>query len=243
MRNRFSSRVVAVFTALGPAAPGLHIVAAKGEAPAEIQLYDEIGPWGVTAAAFTRALADAGPGPVKVRINSPGGDVFDGLAIFNALKQRGGVEIVVDGLAASAASYVAMAGETVTMAEQSMLMIHNSWTLAVGNRHDFTKTAGTMEKIDAQMAEIYAARTGKDGAEIAAMLDAETWLTAAEAKDAGFCDAVLAAPKRDKSALTALGGPADAIETEDDAADAPGGAAAAHAARNRRLRLAESELS
>ena len=102
--------------------------AAANDAPAEIMLYDEIGPWGVSAKAFTSILVSAGAGPVNVRINSPGGDVFDGLAIHNALKaHRGGVTTQVDGLAASAASYIAMAGDKVGMAESSMMMIHDAW--------------------------------------------------------------------------------------------------------------------
>lgn len=191
--KRFSARVLAAYEA-GPKG-ALAIRAAKADQPAEILLYDEIGYWGVTAGAFQQALLQAGDGPVRVRINSPGGDVFDGLAIFNALAaHKGGVETVVDGLAASMASVIALAGP-MTMQDSSMFMIHNAWTFMAGNRHDLTKQAGVLGKIDGQIAAIYGAKTGLSAEEIAAAMDAETWLTAAEAKTAGYADTVLPPPE------------------------------------------------
>lgn len=187
----------------------LELRAATSDAPAEILLYDEIGQWGVTAKAFAATLANAGAGPITVRINSPGGEVFDGLAIYNALKAHpGGVTTQVDGLAASAASYIAMAGSTVSMAESSMMMIHDAWGVVVGNRNDMRQTAATLDKVDGQMAGIYSAKTGKPVAEIAGMMDAETWLTAAEAKDAGFCDALCATSGKSARADPAAASPA-----------------------------------
>lgn len=198
-RNRFSARVSAAFVAT--ALPRLlAVVAATPTAPAEILLYDEIGLWGVSASDFAAALKDAGPGDVKVRINSPGGDVFDGLAIYNMLlAHRGNVTTSVDGLAASAASYIAMAGDPVSMAERSQMMIHNAWGLVVGNRHDMTKNADIMGRIDGQLAGIYADKTGKPIGDVSAMMDAETWFTAAEALDQGFCNAVVVPPKASAS--------------------------------------------
>ena len=183
------------------AATGLPLLfgfrAAQDDKPAEILLYDEIGPWGVTAKDFAGAMAQAGAGDITVRVNSPGGSVFDGLAIYNALKAHpGAVNVVVDGLAASAASFIAMAGDTVSMAESSMMMIHNASAVVMGNRNDLRDTANVLDKVDAQMADIYAAKTGKPADEISGMMDAETWMTAAEAKDAGFCDALCAAPDK-----------------------------------------------
>lgn len=187
---RFSSRVLLNYVA-AQLPETLSVRAAANGAPTEILLYDEIGFWGVTAKDFVLALAGVGDGEIIVRINSPGGDVFDGLAIYNALKARSSaVHVVVDGIAASAASFIAMAGTDITMAEQSMLMIHNAWGIVIGDRNDMLETAGIMEKVDGQLAAIYAARSGKPVAEIAAMLDAETWFTSTEAKDAGLCDAV-----------------------------------------------------
>lgn len=189
---RFSARVLRSYAAT--ALPELLAVrAAEGEAATEILLYDEIGYWGITAKEFALALAQCGPGPVHVRINSPGGDSFDGLAIYNMLKMRAApVSVTVDGLAASAASIIAMAGQTVSMPEQAMLMIHNCWGVCVGNRNDMTEFASIMQKIDGQMAEIYAKKCGMPVDEVAAAMDAETYYTSAEAKSVGLCDQILA---------------------------------------------------
>jgi ATP-dependent Clp protease protease subunit len=178
--------------------PGKVEVKAAADGETEILLYDEIGHWGVTAKEFNTALA-AISGPVKVRINSPGGDVFDGLAIHNALKAHP-AEVVcqVDGWAASAASIIAMAGAKCVMADNAMLMCHCAWTLAIGNKADMQETVGVLEKIDGQLAGIYAKKSGKSSEECAAMMDGEgkadgTWFTAAEAKAWGLCDEIVAA--------------------------------------------------
>lgn len=202
--SRFESRVIANFTA-AQLPETLSVKAAVADAPAEILLYDEIGFWGVTAKDFVLALAQVGDGPITLRINSPGGDVFDGLAIYNALRARKEpVNVVIDGLAASAASFIAMAGTTVAMNEASMMMIHNAWGKVCGDRNDMLEMAAVMEKIDGQLASIYAGKTGKDAKDVGAMMDAETWFTAIEAKDAGFCDAVALPAKPDASALAAF---------------------------------------
>lgn len=194
---RFSDRTLKSYTA-SAVAPTFAIAAATDGAPTEILLYDEIGYWGVTDKDFALALAQAGNGPIKLRINSPGGDVFHGYAIYNMLVAHpADVEVVVDGLAASAASFIAMAGTTISMAETSMLMIHNAWGIVVGDRNDMLETAAVMEKIDGQLAAIYAAKCGTPAADISAMMDTETWLTSTEAKAAGMCDAVLALPKKE----------------------------------------------
>ncbi len=158
--KRFSAKVTQAFTAAGLPAT-LAVRAATADSPAEILLYDEVGQWGVTAKDFMSAMASAGAGPIKVRINSPGGNVFDGLAIYNALRAHpGGVTTVVDGLAASAASFIALAGSRCEMSPQSMMMVHNAWGVAVGNRHDMTSTAGILAKLDSQLAGMYAAKSG-----------------------------------------------------------------------------------
>lgn len=173
----------------------LALFAAAKNAPAEILIYDEIGFWGVTAADFAAALKEAGSGPVNVRINSPGGDVFDGLAIYNMILAHGDVNTFVDGLAASAASYIAMGGNVVNMAESSQMMIHNAWGLTIGNQALHLKQAGVLAKIDGQLADIYASKTGKPVEDVAAMMASETWLTAKEAHADGFCDNVISPPK------------------------------------------------
>ena len=200
MKKRFSARVTQVLATTGLPAT-LAVRAATADAPAEILLYDEIGWYGVTAKDFMTAMASAGAGPLKVRINSPGGDVFDGLAIYNALKAHpGGVTTVVDGLAASAASFIALAGSRMEMAPNTMLMIHRAWGMAIGNTNDMASTAALLAKIDGQIVGMYAAKTGGDQAEILAAVDAETWMTADEAIAAGYCDGLVAAPQDSKSA-------------------------------------------
>ena len=173
--SRFESRVLANFiSAKLPETLSVR-AAAQGIEPAEILLYDEIGFWGVTAKDFVLALAEIGDGPITLRINSPGGDVFDGLAIYNALRARKSpVNVVIDGLAASAASFIAMAGTTVAMNEASMLMIHNAWGICMGDRNDMLDMSAVMEKIAGQLASIYAGKSGKGVAELGAQMDAET---------------------------------------------------------------------
>ena len=201
--KRFSARAVEAY-ARGPALDGLQVRAAA-DVP-EILMYDRIGAslWdggGVVAADVVAALADAGGGPVRVRINSPGGDVFEGLAIYNALLGYSGtVEVVVDGVAASAASIIALAGTTVAMQDASLLMIHNASTMAYGTKADMAATGGVLGKIDATLAGVYATKTGKPAAEAAAMMDAETWFTSAEALVGGFVDSVIPAPVKPKAA-------------------------------------------
>ena len=199
---RFSNRVLMTYEACS-LPETLAFKASVADAPSEILLYDEIGFWGVTATDFANALNQVGDGPLTLRINSPGGDVFDGYAIYNMLRARKApVNVIVDGLAASAASFIAMAGATIAMAEPSMLMIHNSWGMCVGDRHDMLDMAATQEKIDGQIAAIYAVRSGADAADMAALMDDETWLTATESKARGLCDVVIEPPKSTENALT-----------------------------------------
>jgi ATP-dependent Clp protease protease subunit len=200
---RFSDRTLKNYGAAN-AAPTFAIAAAEGDAPTEILLYDEIGYWGVTDKDFALALAQAGNGPIKLRINSPGGDVFHGYAIYNMLVAHPApVEVVIDGLAASAASFIAMAGTTISMAETSMLMVHNAWGIVVGDRNDMLETAAVMEKIDGQLAAIYASKSGKAAPDVSALMDAETWFTSTEAKTAGLCDAVSRCRRRPRQCSAA----------------------------------------
>ena len=175
----------------------------------EINIFEEIGadPWtggGITAASIKARLDNIGDGDVVVNINSPGGDMFEGLAIYNLLRAHSGaVSVRVLGLAASAASLVAMAGQNIEIAKAGFLMIHNAWVMAVGNRLDLRAIADTLETLDDAMAGIYADRSGAAVADITAKLDAETWIGGQEAIDMGLADALL---------------PADQIAVEQDSA-------------------------
>lgn len=158
---------------------------------AEIQLYGEIGDsfWGGTSDAdFASMLKDHGPGDLTVVINSPGGDVFAGVSIYNQLRRHpGNVSVVVEGLAASIASVIAMAGDTIEVSGSSFLMIHNPWTIAVGESKEFRKTADLLDSVKAEIIEAYATR-GVDDQQISDWMDEETWFNGAEAVAAGLAD-------------------------------------------------------
>jgi len=157
----------------------------------ELLLYDEIGFWGVTATEFKTALDAISAGTIHLRINSPGGDVFDGLAMYNALVDHPARVVThVDGLAASMASVVALAGDEVQMAENAFFMIHDPWTLSIGNATQLRKDAMLLDKIGGSVEATYMQRTGSDATQMRAWMEAETWFTAAEAEAAGFIDEI-----------------------------------------------------
>lgn len=163
-----------------------------------ISVFDVIGAdWygdGVTASRIAAALRAIGGADVTVNINSPGGDMFEGLAIYNLLREyEGKVTVKVLGLAASAASIIAMAGDEVQIGRGAFLMIHNCWVYAMGNRHDLQQIAADMVPFDKAMNDIYGARTGLDAATIDAMMDAETYIGGSDAVEKGFADRLLAA--------------------------------------------------
>lgn len=169
--------------------------AAEADDAATISIYDVIGEdWdggGWTARRVAGALRAIGKKDVTVAINSPGGDVFEGLAIYNLLREHpAAVHVKVMGMAASSASIVAMAGDTIAMGRGSLMMIHNAWGVVIGNRHDLRATADILEKIDGAMAGIYEARTGLDAKAIGKLMDDETYLAAAEAVEKGFADSI-----------------------------------------------------
>lgn len=160
---------------------------------AELRIYDEIGFWGVTAKDFVEQLHGIAADAVEltVAVNSPGGDLFDAWAIYNALRRYAGkVTTRVDGVAASAASLVVMAGDTVVMPENAMLMIHNMWTIVGGTADDLRKTAEMMDKAREGVVAAYRNKCGLEDAEIIRMLDEETWMTALEAQALGFADVI-----------------------------------------------------
>jgi len=145
---------------------------------------------GISAEAFARELR-AMAGDVELRINSPGGDVFAARAMAQAMREhQGKITAYVDGVAASAASLLAVSASETVMAPGSMMMIHEAWTMALGNKGDFLATAALLEKIDASIVETYQAKAGGEPAQWAAQMVAETWYTAAEAVQAGLADRV-----------------------------------------------------
>jgi ATP-dependent protease ClpP protease subunit len=169
----------------------------------EIMLYEEIGFWGVTAKEFVDQLSTLTAPAINVRINSPGGDVFDGLAIHNALKAyKGDVTCQIDGIAASAASFIALAGKKCVINQNALFMAHCAWGMGIGNKADMTEMADILAKIDDQIANIYARKSGKTPAECLAMMAGEgkndgTWFTAQEAKDWGLVDGIMAPDEED----------------------------------------------
>lgn len=172
-----------------------------------ITMFDVIGEdyWsggGITAKKVAAQIKAIGPKPIEMQINSPGGDMFEGIAIFNLLREHPQpITVKVMGMAASAASIIAMAGDTIQIGAASFLMIHNCWVLAQGNRHDMRETADWLEPFDQAMVDLYAARTGRDPKEIAKWMDAETYMSGSQAIAYGFADDLLAA---------------DSMKTDDD---------------------------
>lgn len=147
---------------------------------------------GTTLQQIDQFLNKMGAGPVTLNVNSPGGDMFEGLAIYNRLREhQGEVTVNVVGTAASAASIIAMAADILKMGKASFLMIHNTWTSFSGNRHDFAKMADAMLPFDQAMARIYADRTGQTEEVVMALMDGETWIDGAKAVADGFADALL----------------------------------------------------
>ena len=161
----------------------------------DIAIFDEIGYWGVTAKSFItdlKAKAKDGVKRANLSINSPGGSVFEGWAIFNALKASGlEIHVTVMGIAASMASVIAMAGKTITMPANSMMMVHNAISGVYGDAEDLRAVVEVLDKIDNSIVATYVARTGKPEDEVRALMSADTFMTAAEALDLGFATAVI----------------------------------------------------
>lgn len=167
----------------------------KSKDRAEIHLYEDIGEgWfgGVSAKVFTDDIKKLGAvKAIDLRINSPGGSVFEGVTMYNVLKShQARVTVHVDGLAASIASIVAMAGDEILMADNALMMIHDPWGMTVGTADDMRAEAGVLDTVKATLIDTYAKRTNQQKDKIAAMMADETWMTAAEAVDLGFADAV-----------------------------------------------------
>jgi|JI10StandDraft_1071094.scaffolds.fasta_scaffold32348_5 ATP-dependent Clp protease protease subunit len=168
---------------------------AKADKTAEVQIYEDVGAgWfgGVTAKDFASDLKSAGVvAQIDVRIASYGGDVNEGLAIYRMLAEHDARVVVhIDGVAASIASVIAMAGDEIVIAEAGSIMIHEAWNIAAGHADDFREMAVNLEKTSGQLADIYAARTKKPTSMIKDWMKATTWFYGQEAVDAGFANAV-----------------------------------------------------
>lgn len=170
----------------------IRAAAAEG-APNEVFIYDEIGFWGTTAQTFHNAI-QALSGKIVVRINSPGGNVFDAIAIHSMLSRLPDVETVTDGLAASAASVIFAAGKARKMAKAAFVMIHNPWTYAQGSADDMRKEADILEGITNALVKLYKGSSSKSEDELREMMDEETWMDGDAALAAGFATDVFDAP-------------------------------------------------
>ena len=168
----------------------------------ELFIYEQIGfDWmsgeGVSALQFTEQLRNLDSKTLTVRINSPGGDVFDGITMYNQLvAHQADVRVIIDGIAASAASIVAMAGDKISMAEASQMMIHDAWTIAAGNEAVMREIAEVLERIDGQIAGIYATRTGRRASTWCEIMNKDSYFTPEEAVEAKLADEVLKSNKR-----------------------------------------------
>lgn len=172
--------------------------AAEADDPNTISIYDVIGEdyWsggGFTAKRLAGALRTIGNNDVTVKINSPGGDMFEGLAIYNLLAEHPAkVTVDVMGIAASAASVIAMSADEIRMGLGSFIMIHNAWGAVVGNRNDFVAAADIFERFDNALADVYEARTGMGKDDILSLMDVDTYMGAKDALERGFADTLIA---------------------------------------------------
>lgn len=208
-----------------------------------IYVYDVIDSyWGANAKDLIKALADASGKEVHLHINSPGGDVFEARAMSAALVAYSGNVIAhIDGVCASAATYLALSGNEVRMTDGGLFMVHNSWTFAMGSGNELRQTADLLDKIDGTIAADYARKTGASEEQVKTWIDAETWFTAQEALDAKFVDAIDANTKAGKSnsAQWNLSAYANApkIKTEPDEPDLASQIAAQRQHNQNRLRM------
>lgn len=169
-----------------------NIQARKGSDPTKVYIYDEIGFWGTSAKDFVKELDALDVNDFHLHINSPGGEIFDGFTIYNAIKQhKAKVTVYVDGLAASAASFIAQAGDEVIMARHAEMMIHDGIGFAFGNEADMRKTADVLGGLSNTIADIYAQRAGHSPAYWRDLMREELWMNGTEAVDFGLADKVL----------------------------------------------------
>ncbi len=164
----------------------------KKDEPTEILIYDEIGWFGITAEDFVKDLQEIDAKEITVRINSPGGSVFGGIAIYNALRtHKADIHIIVESLAASIAAVITQAGDTRTMVQHSQMMIHDASGIAIGNADEMQEYADLLRKQSGIIADIFATRSGRPLAVFKALMSAETWMTHDETVENGLADEVL----------------------------------------------------
>lgn len=168
-------------------------VVASGEREATVYLYDVIDNWyGISSEEFVKQFMAIDADVIHLRINSPGGDVFDARAMATAIKESKAKVIAhIDGLAASAATYIAISASEVRMSDGAFFMIHKGWTITLGNADDLRATAGLLDKVDASIANDYSRKTGLESDQLLAWMSEEKWMDATEAKELGFVDAVI----------------------------------------------------
>ena len=163
----------------------------SNDGTATIHLYDEVGAFGSGSKEFLADLGKLSGQHIHLRINSPGGSVVEGTAIYNALRRhQGGLTVHIDALAASMASVIAMAGSPVYIADNALLMIHNPWTVSMGDSDQLRREAALLDKLKDSLRNAYVRKTGMEADRIAQMMDEETWLDAVEAVALGFADAI-----------------------------------------------------
>lgn len=190
------------------------------DAPAVVRIYDEISFAAVNAADFAREMAAVDAADIRVEINSPGGNVFDGVAIYNVLRTHPAhITTRVDGLAASAASFIAQAGDMRLMMSGAQMMIHDAWGGCVGSAADMLEMASVLEQQNAVIAGIYAERSGRTPDAFVDLMSAETWMTADEAVEVGLADQVFS-PERSESVAVEASGVPDVVAAAEEVAEA-----------------------
>ena len=168
-----------------------NIKAEASSKSADVYIFDEIGTFGLTAQSFIEEIKSYKDTPMSLHINCVGGDVFEGMAIYNVLKKRTArTTVYIEGIAASMGSVIALAGDEVVMAENSLFMIHNAWGGAMGEATEIRKTAALLDKISGEIADIYTKKTNLPYNKVKEMMDEETWLSADEAFNLGFIDSI-----------------------------------------------------
>jgi ATP-dependent Clp protease protease subunit len=215
---------------------------------ATIYLYDVIDAyWGISAADFVKAIAGISAETIHLRINSPGGDVFEARAMATALRQHKAKVIAhIDGLAASCASWIALAADEVEISAGAFYMIHRSWSYSMGNAADLRAAADLLEKVDEELVAEYVRETGATDEQVRAWLDAETWFTADEAVTHKFADRLASDAPKDTAAwdVSAFArAPKDLLERPAKNIAATAEAEHTHAYRARMLRTRERQFS
>lgn len=163
----------------------------KASKVVDVYIFDEIGMGGVNAQGFIEEIKSFKDSPMNLHINCVGGDVFDGMAIFNIIKKRTAkTTVYIEGIAASMGSVIALSADSVVMAENSLFMIHNAWGGAMGEAKEMKKTAKLLDKISGEIADIYVKKTKLPYDKVKEMMDEETWLNAEEALELGFIDSI-----------------------------------------------------